>query len=124
MMHNMHDLQCLNACITPEYYNWGSGAEEEGRGRGRWGKKKGGGGGARVRVRDRCGGRWDFLCLFIYFFCACIYFFCAFLKNRQNKLYFSVSVDFFRVCIVTHRKISLWVLVFFCRDILEPTEKS
>jgi hypothetical protein len=44
------------------------------------------------------------------FFCACTYFFCAFLKNRQNKLYFSVSVDFFRVCIVTHRKI----IQFFC----------
>ena len=58
------------------------------------------------------------------FFCACTYFFCAFLKNQQNKLYFSVGVYFFGVCIVTHRKISLWVLVFFCRDILEPTEKS
>ena len=39
------------------------------------------------------------------FFCACIHFFCAFLKHRQNKLSFSVSSDFFRVCIVTHRKI-------------------
>ena len=38
------------------------------------------------------------------FFCACTYFFCAFLKNRQNKLYFSVSDDF-SMCIVTHRKI-------------------
>ena len=36
------------------------------------------------------------------FFCACTYFFCAFLKNRQNKLY---ECLFFRVCIVTHRKI-------------------
>ena len=34
------------------------------------------------------------------FFCACIYFFCAFLKNRQNKLYFSVNPDFF-VCILS-----------------------
>ena len=32
-------------------------------------------------------------------------FFCAFLKNRHNKLHFSVSADFFYVCIVTHRKI-------------------
>ena len=49
------------------------------------------------------------LCFFIYhvhiFFCECKYFFCAFLKHRQNKLRFSVSADFFRVCIVTHRKI-------------------
>ena len=39
------------------------------------------------------------------FSCACMYFFCAFSRNRQNKLHFSVSADFFHVCIVTHRKI-------------------
>jgi len=32
------------------------------------------------------------------------HFFRAFLKNRHNKLYFSVSDDFFCVYIVTHRK--------------------
>jgi len=37
-------------------------------------------------------------------------FFRAFLKNRHNKLYFSVSDDFFCVYIVTHRKI----IQFFC----------
>ena len=55
-----------------------------------------GGGGRCVRV-------WTSLFFYlscIYFFCACIYFFCAFLKNRQNKLHFSVSANF-SVCVLS-----------------------
>ena len=57
-----------------------------------------GGGGQRVRVRTSLFFYLSYAC--IYFFCACIYFFCAFLKNRQNKLYFSVSADF-SVCVLS-----------------------
>ena len=57
-----------------------------------------GGGGRWVRVRTSLFFYLSYAC--IYFFCACIYFFCAFLENRQNKLNFSVSADFF-VCVLS-----------------------
>ena len=77
------------------------------RGRGAALKGESEGGGAVYCVRERVGrdGRirvWIFLCVHI--------FFRAFLKNRHNKLYFSVSDDFFCVYIVTHKKI----IQFFC----------
>jgi len=79
------------------------------RGRGAALKGESEGGGAVYCARERVfggrGGRirvWIFLCVHI--------FFRAFLKNRHNKLYFSVSDDFFYVYIVTHRKI----IQFFC----------